>query len=359
MKIVRVNLFANSYNIYIDQGILQKIGDILVKEKKPCRSLLITDTNIEKIYGNIVAESLIRNKFDVKIVSLKPGEDQKTLETAITLYDACFDHNLDRHSLIIALGGGVVGDISGFVASTFMRGIPFIQIPTSLLAQVDSSIGGKVAVNHPKGKNMIGSFYQPKAVFIDTDTLSTLPAVEFVVGLVEVVKYGVIRNAELFEYIEKHLHDILQLNHTALLKIIADSCQIKTSVVEEDEKEVYLRAILNYGHTIGHAIETLTNYNKYRHGEAIAIGMLYATKIAVEIGLTNNKVYERQMSLIKRLGLPLTIDLKPGDIIKTLYIDKKVISGKLRFILPKKIGEVVISDEVTEDILYKILNAPL
>ena len=359
MEMIRVNLSRNSYNIYLDKGLLERIGDTLVKEKAPCKTLLITDTNIEKIYGNIVAESLIRNKFDVRIVSLKPGEDQKTLETAITLYDACFDHKLDRHSMIIALGGGVVGDISGFVASTFMRGIPFIQIPTSLLAQVDSSIGGKVAVNHPKGKNMIGSFYQPKAVFIDTDALSTLPAVEFVVGLVEVIKYGVIRNAELFEYIEKHLHDILQLNHTALLKIIADSCRIKTGVVEEDEKEVYLRAILNYGHTIGHAIETLTNYNKYRHGEAIAIGMLYATKIAIGIGLTNNKVYERQVSLIKRLGLPLTIDLKPGDIIKMLYTDKKVISGKLRFILPKKIGEVIISDQVTEEILYKILNAPL
>ena len=359
MKTIRVNLSANSYNIYIDKGILEKIGNTLVKEKAPCKTLLITDTNIEKVYGSIVTESLKRNKFDVRLVSLQPGEEQKTLGTACILYDACFDHKLDRNALIVALGGGVVGDISGFVASTFMRGIPFIQIPTSLLAQVDSSIGGKVAVNHPKGKNMIGSFYQPKAVFIDTDTLSTLPAVEFVVGLVEVIKYGVIRNAELFEYIEKHLYDILQLDHTALLKIIADSCQIKTSVVEEDEKEVYLRAILNYGHTIGHAIETLTNYNKYRHGEAIAIGMLYATKIAIEIGLTNNKVYERQLSLIKRLGLPLTIDLKPGDIVKTLYTDKKVISGKLRFILPKKIGEVIISDEVTEEILYKILNAPL
>ena len=359
MEMIRVNLSSNSYNIYIDTGLLERIGDTLVKEKAPCKTLLITDTNIEKVYGSIVTESLKRNKFDVRLVSLQPGEEQKTLGTACILYDACFDHKLDRNALIVALGGGVVGDISGFVASTFMRGIPFIQIPTSLLAQVDSSIGGKVAVNHPKGKNMIGSFYQPKAVFIDTYALSTLPAVEFVVGLVEVIKYGVIRNAELFEYIEKHLYDILQLDHTALLKIIADSCQIKTSVVEEDEKEVYLRAILNYGHTIGHAIETLTNYNKYRHGEAIAIGMLYATKIAIEIGLTNNKVYERQLSLIKRLGLPLTIDLKPGDIVKTLYTDKKVISGKLRFILPKKIGEVIISDEVTEEILYKILNAPL
>ena len=226
MKTIRVNLSFNSYNIYIDKGILEKIGNTLVKENAPCKTLLITDKNIEKVYGSIVSESLRKNKFDVRLVSLKPGEEQKTLETACTLYDACFDHKLDRNSLIVALGGGVVGDISGFVAATFMRGIPFIQVPTSLLAQVDSSIGGKVAVNHPKGKNMIGSFYQPKAVFIDTDTLSTLPATELVAGLVEVIKYGVIRDAELFEFIEKSLYDILQLNHNALLKIIATSCQI-------------------------------------------------------------------------------------------------------------------------------------
>ena len=198
MKTIRVNLSSNSYNIYIDKGILERIGDTLVKEKAPCKTLLVTDKNIEKIYSNIVIESLTRNRFDVRTVSLKPGEDQKTLETAMVLYDACFDHKLDRNSLIVALGGGVVGDISGFVAATFIRGIPFIQIPTSLLAQVDSSIGGKVAVNHPKGKNMIGSFYQPKAVFIDADTLSTLPVPELVAGLVEVIKYGVIRDAELF-----------------------------------------------------------------------------------------------------------------------------------------------------------------
>src|SRR3989337_1262259 len=359
MKTIRVNLSSNSYNIYIDNGILERVGDTLVKEKTPCKTLLITDKNIEKVYGNIVAESLIRNKFDVRIVSLKPGEDQKTLETAITLYDACFDHKLGRHSMIIALGGGVVGDISGFVASTFMRGIPFIQIPTSLLAQVDSSIGGKVAVNHPKGKNMIGSFYQPKAVFIDTDTLSTLPAPELVAGLVEVIKYGVIRDAELFEFIEKSLYGILQLNHHALLKIIATSCQIKANVVEEDEKEKHLRAILNYGHTIGHAIETVTNYKKYRHGEAVAIGMLYATKVAIDMGLTDNTVFERQFSLIKRLGLPLYTGLKPEEIVKILYADKKAIAGKLRFILPTKIGEVIISDQVTEEVLYLVLSKPL
>ena len=359
MKTIRVNLPANSYNIYIDKGLLERIGDFLVKEKGPCKTLMITDTNIGKVYSRVVTESLTKNKFDVRLVSIKPGEEQKTLETALILYDACFDHKLDRNSLIVALGGGVVGDISGFVASTFMRGIPFIQVPTSLLAQVDSSIGGKVAVNHPKGKNMIGSFYQPQAVFIDTDTLSTLPALELVAGLVEIIKYGVIKDAELFEYIEKSLYDILQLNNNALLKIIATSCQIKANVVEEDEKEKYLRAILNYGHTIGHAIETLTNYTKYRHGEAVAIGMLYATQIAIEMGLTNNTVFERQLSLIKRLGLSLHTGLKPEDVIKTLYTDKKVIGGRLRFILPTKIGEVIISDQVTEDILYRVLSKTL
>ena len=359
MKTIRVNLSANSYNIYIDKCLLEGIGNILVKEKSPCKTLLITDKNIEKVYGNIVSESLLGNKFDVRLVSLKPGEEQKTLETALTLYDACFDHKLDRNSLIVALGGGVVGDISGFVAATFMRSIPFIQVPTSLLAQVDSSIGGKVAVNHPKGKNMIGSFYQPKAVFIDTETLSTLPATELVAGLVEVIKYGVIKDAELFEFVEKSLYDILQLNPNALLKIIATSCQIKANVVEEDEKEKHLRAILNYGHTIGHAIETVTNYKKYRHGEAVAIGMLYASRIAIDMGLADNTVFERQLSLIKRLGLPLQTGLKPEEIVKTLYADKKVLAGRLRFILPTKIGEVIISDRVTEEILYRILSKPL
>ncbi len=356
MRTIRVNLSANGYNISIDKGIVEKIGELLVKEKEPCKTLLITDKNVEKIYGNAVLESLRREKFDVGLVSIDPGEEQKSLETAGVLYHACFDRKLDRNSLIVALGGGVVGDIGGFVASTFMRGIPFIQAPTSLLAQVDSSIGGKVAVNHPKGKNMIGSFYQPMAVFIDTGTLSTLPAIELVAGLVEVIKYGVIKDEKLFEYIEKSLHEILQLNYGALLNIIATSCQIKANVVAEDEKEKHIRAILNYGHTIGHAIETLTDYKKYRHGEAVAMGMLYATKIAVEMGLTNNDVYERQRTLFTKMGLSLNPGLDAGDIIKILYTDKKTVAGRLRFILPLRVGEVVISDKVTEEILYKVLH---
>lgn len=356
MRTIRVNLSANGYNIYIDKGIVEKIGELLVKEKEPCKTLLITDKNVEKIYGNAVLESLRRKKFDVGLVSIDPGEEQKSLETASVLYHACFDRKLDRNSLIVALGGGVVGDIGGFVASTFMRGVPFIQAPTSLLAQVDSSIGGKVAVNHPKGKNMIGSFYQPMAVFIDTGTLSTLPALELVAGLVEVIKYGVIKDEKLFEYIEESLHEIVQLNYEAILNIIATSCQIKANVVAEDEKEKHIRAILNYGHTIGHAIETLTDYKKYRHGEAVAMGMLYATKIAVEMGLTNKAVYERQRALFTKMGLSLNPGLDAGDMIKILYTDKKTVAGRLRFILPLRIGEVIISDKVTEDVLYKVLR---
>ncbi len=356
MRTIRVNLSTNGYNIYIDNGLIEKIGELLVKEKEPCKTLLITDKNVEKIYGDAVLESLRREKFDVGLVSIDPGEEQKSLETAGMLYHACFDRKLDRNSLIVALGGGVVGDIGGFVASTFMRGIPFIQAPTSLLAQVDSSIGGKVAVNHPKGKNMIGSFYQPMAVFIDTGTLSTLPATELVAGLVEVIKYGVIKDGKLFEYIEKSLHGIVRLNYDALLNIIATSCQIKANVVAEDEKEKHIRAILNYGHTIGHAIETLTDYKKYRHGEAVAMGMLYAAKIAVEMGLTDNTVYERQRTLFMKMGLSLNPGLDAGDIIKILYTDKKTVAGRLRFILPLSIGEVIISDKVTEDILYKVLR---
>lgn len=359
METIRVNLSSNGYNILIDKELLQRIGDILIQEKDYCKTLLITDENIDKIYGDIVSESLSRKKFNVRRIVLQPGEEQKTLDTAMMLYDACFDHQLDRNSLIVALGGGVVGDISGFVAATFMRGIPFIQVPTSLLAQVDSSIGGKVAVNHPRGKNMIGSFYQPRAVFIDTDTLPTLPAVELVAGLVEVIKYGVIRDAELFAFIENSLHDILQLNHNALVNIISTSCKIKAKVVEEDEKETHLRAILNYGHTIGHAIETVTNYTRYRHGEAVAIGMLYATKIAIEMGLTDPLVLERQLSLVRRLGLTLHTGLPSEDIVSALYTDKKAIAGRLRFILPIKIGEVIISEQVTEEILYRVLNQPL
>jgi 3-dehydroquinate synthase len=356
MKIIHVDLPINGYDIFIDNNLLERVGDIMAKKIRPCRTLIVTDENVGKFYSHIVSAGLEQCGFNVKYIFLRPGEDQKVLETMSIIHEACFDHRLDRNSLIIALGGGVIGDVSGFAAATFMRGIPFIQVPTSLLAQVDSSVGGKVAVNHPRGKNMIGNFYQPRAVFIDINTLSTLPAAELVAGFIEVIKYGVIKDEELFEYLEKALQNILRLDSDALLRVITASCKIKANIVAEDETEKHVRAILNYGHTIGHAIEALTKYEKYRHGEAVAIGMLYASRIAIEMGLTDDAVFKRQYELIKRVGLPPYNGFKSEDIIKILYLDKKTIDGKLRFILPKKIGDVTISDNVTEDILLSVLK---
>ncbi|MFQ5965801.1 MAG: 3-dehydroquinate synthase, partial [Candidatus Scalinduaceae bacterium] len=305
-----------------------------------------------------VFDSLSECNFDVKLVSIEPGEDQKTISRAETLYEVLFDHKVDRKSSIIALGGGVIGDLTGFVASTFMRGISFVQIPTTLLAQVDSSIGGKVAVNHPRGKNMIGCFYQPKAVFIDIATLQTLPKAEIIAGIVEVIKYGMIKDSVFFEYIEKHLPEIMELDEVALEKIIHDSCMIKAQVVELDEKEEGLRAILNYGHTIGHALEALTSYKKYRHGEAVAMGMIYATKIAKEMNLADNNVLKRQELLFKRLGLSIQDnEIKPKDIVEILYQDKKTVKGKLRFILPNKVGNVIIDDRVSDEIILNVLTS--
>ncbi len=357
MNKIPVNLGERSYKITIGKNILGQLGDFITKLMRPCKTLIITDRNVNALYADIVSKGLAEHKFDVKVVSMEPGEEQKALSTAEWLYDAFFDHGMDRKSLVIALGGGVVGDVAGFAASTFMRGVPFVQVPTSLLAQVDSSVGGKVGVNHPRGKNMIGSFYQPIAVFIDTVTLSTLPRAELLAGMVEVIKYGVIKDASLFDYIEKNLPKILELNDNALKTIISMSCSIKAKIVEEDEREAGLRAILNYGHTIGHALEALTHYKKYRHGEAVAIGMVCASKIAVNMGLADETVSLRQISLLKRLGMPTrNYAIKPDDIIDTLYLDKKTLKGILRFILPTKIGNVIISEKVTEEDIRKALE---
>lgn len=355
MKDILVNLGKDSYQIVIDKGILNQVGTLISKVIKPRKAIIVTDKTVASLYGNIVLNSLSECKFNVKLVSLELGEEQKSMVKAGELYESLFDHEMDRKSLLVALGGGVLGDLAGFVAATFMRGIPFVQIPTTLLAQVDSSIGGKVAVNHPRGKNMIGCFYQPKAVFIDTDTLKTLPKEEITAGMVEVIKYGMIKDAGFFEYIENHITEILALDDEALERIIYNSCKTKAYVVELDEKEEGIRAILNYGHTIGHALEALTSYKKYRHGDAVAIGMIYATKIAMEMNLTEESVLARQESLFRKLGLSRKdTELNPDDIVNILYQDKKTIDGKLRFILPVRIGDVVINDRVSD---ATILNA--
>ena len=357
MKDIVVKLGTNSYNIKIGQRIIKQIDALLPANIESKKVVIITDENVAKLYLDLIAVRLAKCGFDIKQVSIVPGEDQKNSSTIEKLYEAFFDHRMDRKSFVIALGGGVVGDLSGFAASTFMRGIPYVQVPTTLLAQVDSSVGGKTGINHPRGKNMVGCFYQPKGVFIDTDTLSTLPKEELIAGLVEVVKYGMIRSKPLFEYLENSLSDILQLKEDALEHIIFNSCRIKAEVVEEDEKENGIRVILNYGHTIGHAIEALTGYRQYRHGEAVGIGMVYAGKIAKEMGLVDDSTLDRQTSLLEQMGLSSTVtDLDTTQIVEKLYQDKKTIGGRLRFVLPVQIGEVVVSDNVPEDIIYKVLK---
>jgi 3-dehydroquinate synthase len=358
MKKIFVDLGRDSYNIIVDKGILNQVGTLISKVISPRKAIIVTDKIVEPLYGKIVLDSLSECKFDVKLVSLALGEEQKSLAKAEELYEHLFDYEMDRKSLIVALGGGVLGDLAGFVAATFMRGIPFVQIPTTLLAQVDSSIGGKVAVNHSRGKNMIGCFYQPKAVFIDTDTLLTLPKAEITAGMVEVIKYGMIKDAAFFEYIEKHLSEILELDADALEEIIYNSCKTKAHVVELDEKEQGIRAILNYGHTIGHALEALTSYKKYRHGDAVAMGMIYVSKIAREMNLADDTVLKRQESLFLKLGLSLKdTELDPHDIVSKLYQDKKTIAGKLRFVLPVRIGNVIIDDSVSDQTILNALTS--
>ena len=355
MKKIFVDLGKDSYNIIVDKGLLNKVGTHISKVVSPRKAIVVTDNIVGPLYGKIVLDSLSECEFDVKLVSLALGEEQKSLAKAEELYEHLFDHEMDRKSLLVALGGGVLGDLAGFVAATFMRGIPFVQVPTTLLAQVDSSVGGKVAVNHPRGKNMIGCFYQPKAVFIDTDTLRTLPKSEITAGMVEVMKYGMIKEPAFFEYVDKHLSTILDLDSDALEEIVYNSCKTKARVVELDETEQGIRAILNYGHTIGHALEALTLYKKYRHGDAVAMGMIYVSKIAKEMGLADDTVLKRQESLFLKLGLSLKdTKLDPHDILSKLYQDKKTIAGKLRFVLPTRIGNVIIDDSVSEQ---TILNA--
>ena len=258
-------------------------------------------------------------------IEVPEGESSKSLQQTGSIYDRLLEMNCDRKSALIALGGGVIGDLTGFIAATYQRGIPFVQIPTTLLAQVDSSVGGKTAVNHPRGKNMIGAFYQPKLVVIDLDTLQTLPKKEFRAGLAEVVKYGVIADAKLFNFIEDNTKEILSLNSDCLEHIIETSCAIKAGVVEKDERENRHRMILNFGHTFAHSIETLTNYTEYLHGEALAIGMVQAAWLSVETGrCAPEDVPMRITSLLKKIGLPTQPpDLKSKSIIESMYYDKK------------------------------------
>jgi 3-dehydroquinate synthase len=358
METVNVNLEARSYPILIGKGILSDLGPQLRKQPLTQALAVVTNPEIQNLYGDIVRKSLVDSGFTPHFFVVPTGEETKSLEWAGKLYDFFLEKKLERKSAVIALGGGVVGDLAGFLAATILRGVPFVQVPTTLLAQVDSSVGGKVGINHPLGKNLIGAFHQPILVLADIDTLRSLPGEEFHAGLAEVVKYGIIADEEFFGFLEKHADEILDLEESVLLRIIHRSCEIKAKVVSADEREAGLRAILNYGHTIGHAIEFLAGYGRYKHGEAVAFGMVYAALLAREIGMSDTVT--RQRDLLQRFGLlgnPPELD--SDKVINALSHDKKVIDSHLRFVLTEKIGGVTISDEVSIDIVEKVLNINL
>lgn len=358
MAEIQVNLGERTYAIYVGEGLLKDTGKMLIRLKGiGKKTVVITDTTVGKLYGDLVTSSLKEEGFQPFLLRIPPGEKEKSWERVNDLYDRLVDLHLERTSLIIALGGGVIGDLAGFVASTFLRGIPYAQLPTTLLAQVDSSVGGKVAINHPRGKNLIGSFYQPRVVISDLRTLATLPDREFLSGLAEIIKYGVIRDRNLFFFLRENMDKIKRHDLPSLEKAVTRSCQIKAEVVEKDEREEGLRAILNYGHTIGHAIEAATGYSRFTHGEAVALGMVCAGKISLKMGMLEYQEYDFQKGLLQEAGLPTVLsDVDRKKIMESMSLDKKIRDGKSRFVLARRMGEVAICDSVKEEIVIESLE---
>lgn len=352
MRKVRVDLGVKSYDIVIGYSIENEIISFVHTAGFSAKGLVITDSNIAPLYGDKIKSTLQAAGLSVKLAVIPAGESSKSLAVAESLYTRAIELGLDRKSPIFALGGGVVGDLAGFVAATYMRGVPFVQLPTSLLAQVDSSVGGKVAVNHSLGKNLIGAFYQPKAVFMDLEMMRSLPQREIYTGLGEIIKYGIIYDAGFFKFLEDNQQAVLGLEPEALTHMIARSCEIKALVVSQDEQESGLRRILNFGHTIAHTIEKETNYTRYNHGEAVAIGMVGAVDISEQLGFINAAVALRVRKLIEALHLPVTaagctVDAMYADI----FHDKKTVGGKVSWVLMKKIGEVLCKNDVPEDVV--------
>jgi 3-dehydroquinate synthase len=335
---LKVNLGENSYPIYIENGALNKLPDLIKTNIKTDKIAIISDENVYGIYGENIKSSLEKCGYQVKSIVLSPGEKTKSFNTLPYIYNELLEFKLTRSDLIIALGGGVIGDLAGFVASTFLRGVSFIQVPTSLLAQVDSSVGGKVGVDLEKGKNLVGSFYHPKMVVIDPIVLNTLSDRFLKDGLAEVIKYGCIKDKELFIKL-KNMKDLDALKSN-IESIIFTCCDIKRKVVEEDEKDKGERMLLNFGHTLGHAIEQYYNYEKYSHGEGVAIGMYEIMKVAARKSLVNSKVSEEIKEILVKYGLPYSLeDENKNQLIEVIKLDKKFLNDSLNLILLKDIGE--------------------
>lgn len=340
---------ARSYPIYTGHDILSMIAPVASELRIPERIVIITDPNIEYIYASPIQSNLLNFGFKPLIVTIPSGEAYKSLDTVRYVYDKMHKAGCRRDTAIMAVGGGITGDLAGFVAATYYRGLPFVQVPTTLLAQVDSSVGGKVGVNLPYGKNLVGAFYQPRFVFIDVKTLTTLPERELHSGMAEVIKYGVILDKELFEILEKNIDNLLQPDIGLFPDIIERCCSLKASVVEQDEKESGYREILNFGHTVGHAIEALTQYAVLTHGEAITHGMIAETHISINhCGLPQDDA-RRICLLLNRLSSPpLPDNLDEEQVYQTMFSDKKVRSGAIRLSLINSLGEVTFGETPEE-----------
>ncbi len=365
---VQVNLGERSYEIRIVSGGLSELPSLLpnwlgrsVFQSAGSRMAhIVTDQNARR-YADVVRSGLQHAGWTCGLTELEPGEKTKSITHLSTIWDDLIALPADRQTAVIAVGGGVVGDLTGFAAATFVRGLPFVQVPTTLLSDVDSSVGGKTGINHPRAKNMLGAFHQPVGVLIDTSVLETLPDREFCAGLAEVVKYGVILDSEFFSFLEQRADAINRRDPGILRQIIARSCRLKADVVERDEYErTGLRAVLNYGHTFGHAFEALAGYGELLHGEAVAIGMLYASRLAERMSLITAETTARQAALLRTLGLvtqlPAGWPHTPETVLNRMRLDKKTVGGRLRFVLPKRLGHVEVVHDVPESEVLAVLN---
>ncbi|HYV39417.1 MAG TPA: 3-dehydroquinate synthase [Gemmataceae bacterium] len=354
---VRVDLGPRGYDIAVTSNALDGLGPFARQRCQGALAFVVTDENVRP-HADRAGAALKAAGFQCNTVILPHGEAQKALGVASMLYDTMVNLHADRRTLVVAVGGGVIGDLAGFVAATFNRGVPLLMVPTTLLAMVDSSVGGKVAVNHPKGKNLIGVFHQPIGVWIDTAVLATLPERDYRSGLAEVVKYGVILDADFFGWLEANADAVLRRDAAAIRHVVTRCCRLKADVVEKDEREeTGVRAALNYGHTFAHAFETAAGYGGWQHGEAVAAGMICASRLAERLGRIDAELTHRQRTLLERFGLPTQPERWPTvDLLATMRSDKKAVAGKMRFVLPSRLGAVELVDGVPEEIVATVLN---
>ncbi len=359
-QIVRVSLEGRSYDILVGRGLLSQLGPVLAARlggRAGRLAVLVSSPEIAALYGAAATESLVAAGFRVETALVPPGERTKSLASVEELYTTLHRLSADRRTVVIALGGGVIGDLAGFAAATYTRGLPFVQVPTTLLAQVDSSVGGKTGVNFGNAKNLIGAFYQPCLVVIDPDTLKTLPERERRSGLAEVTKYGIIADKDFAALLGREMPGLLSLQSAELDRVLTHSCRVKARIVEEDEREDGLRAILNFGHTVGHALESLTHYGTYTHGEAIALGMVSACLIGEEVNITSSKDTVAVVMLLRAAGFAVRLDPahSVSKIVRLLAWDKKSVGGSARFVLLETLGRATPGHEVSETVIAKAL----